>query len=169
MDWQNYQQQTAATAVYPPESEGEYLLSELIDELGEVIAGVQQSSPYQDIVEELGDFTWALSQFATCKAVALYPLWGGQAIYRLQAHIPDTGDALMSLTVALGNLAGGNKKLIRDGTSPDWDEEFGGVLKALFGVAASLNTTVPYILDVNIQKLADRAARGKLHGSGGKR
>ena len=70
-----------------------------------------------------------------------------------------------------GEFAGKIKKWQRDGTIswPDLVEELGDVLWYVDALAYELGITLKSVAQRNIKKLADRAARGTLAGSGDKR
>lgn len=63
------------------------------------------------------------------------------------------------------------KKWVRDGTldKESVAKEMGDVLWYLAALAGDLNLSLDEIADKNLQKLADRASRGVLRGSGDSR
>ena len=90
------------------------------------------------------------------------------AIYPSNAHITYPA---MGLANEAGEVLGKVKKFIRDGTLDREGAiaEVGDVLWYAAALARDLNTDLSVIAQQNIDKLADRAKRGVLGGSGDKR
>lgn len=77
----------------------------------------------------------------------------------------------LGLAGEAGEVAEKVKKWIRDGVL-DKDavaKELGDVLWYLAAIAGDLDVNLQDVAEKNIQKLADRAARGKIQGSGDNR
>ena len=74
----------------------------------------------------------------------------------------------LGLTNEAGEVAGKVKKIIRDGNVTHWDvaKEIGDVLWYAAVLAHDLGFTLEEIAKDNLNKLAARAARGALKGSG---
>lgn len=84
--------------------------------------------------------------------------------------------ATLGLASEAGEVAGKLKKVIRDSdgvmsatTRADLTDELGDVLWYIAGVARELGVTLESVAQHNLNKLADRQARGKLGGSGDNR
>jgi NTP pyrophosphatase (non-canonical NTP hydrolase) len=83
--------------------------------------------------------------------------------------------ALEYLTLGLcseaGEVAGKIKKLLRDGTGDVQEiaHELGDVMWYVANLCSELEVFMSEIAEMNIQKLKDRQARGKLGGSGDQR
>ena len=77
----------------------------------------------------------------------------------------------MGLANEAGEVLGKVKKIIRDGTynREDIAAELGDVLWYAAALARDLNVDLSTIAQMNLDKLSDRKARGKLQGSGDKR
>lgn len=79
----------------------------------------------------------------------------------------------LGLTGEAGEIANKAKKLIRDGDTPDkraeMTKELGDVCWYLAVLAEELGMNLGKIMEDNVEKLADRKARGALRGSGDNR
>jgi len=78
----------------------------------------------------------------------------------------------MGLAGEVGELLNKLKKTVRDGTPYDREAlqgELGDVLWYLAALATDLHLSLDAAAESNIQKLIDRAARGKLQGNGDNR
>ena len=79
----------------------------------------------------------------------------------------------VGLTGEAGEIANKAKKLIRDGDTPDkraeMTKELGDVCWYLAVLAEELGMNLGKIMEDNVEKLADRKARGALRGSGDNR
>lgn len=78
---------------------------------------------------------------------------------------------ILGLASEAGEVAGKYKKFLRDGTGwdalqADMKKELGDVLWYLANVAADMGISLDDIAAANLAKLADRAARGVIKGSG---
>lgn len=76
---------------------------------------------------------------------------------------------LIGLAGEVGEILNKYKKTIRDGTRLDVDDmasELGDVLWYLSQSATDMGLSLEEIARKNVEKLADRAKRGQLHGSG---
>lgn len=79
---------------------------------------------------------------------------------------------LLGLTGEVGEFANKYKKVIRDGIildRADIQSELGDILWYLSNIASDLGLSLEGIAEVNIDKLADRAQRGVIKGSGDNR
>jgi NTP pyrophosphatase (non-canonical NTP hydrolase) len=96
------------------------------------------------------------------KKTAVYPAWYG---------IPY---ATLGLTGEAGEVAEKVKKMIRDGKSLDEAkagivDELGDVLWYVAALASELGVSLSNVALRNIEKLAEREAKGTIHGEGDKR
>lgn len=72
----------------------------------------------------------------------------------------------------LGEMAGMDKRILRDGTNPSRDavlKEFGDRLWYLVGEIDASGFTLEEVAGTNLAKLKDRAERGVITGSGDNR
>lgn len=99
------------------------------------------------------------------KKTALYPVIGERYVY------PTLG-----LAGEAGEVAETVKKIFRDSNGEVSEEkreelkkELGDVLWYVSQVATEFNLSLSEIVRTNLEKLADRAARGVIHGSGSNR
>jgi NTP pyrophosphatase (non-canonical NTP hydrolase) len=89
-------------------------------------------------------------------------------------HHDDPRFELLYLTLKLNGEAGefAEKlgKCMRDGTTPELEHgmllELGDVLWYTAALARRLNSSLEEIAALNLHKIADRAGRGKIHGTG---
>lgn len=77
----------------------------------------------------------------------------------------------LGLAGEAGEVAEKVKKWIRDGKldREAIEKELGDVLWYIAAIAGDLDLDMDHVAEMNIQKLADRAARGKIQGSGDNR
>lgn len=91
--------------------------------------------------------------------------------YRMKSA--DASYAMLGLSGEVGELHSLIAKGIRDGLTKDFKDqaikELGDVLWFVAAIAADLETSLDQVATTNISKLADRAARNKLSGSGDNR
>jgi NTP pyrophosphatase (non-canonical NTP hydrolase) len=99
------------------------------------------------------------------RETAIYPNLGGNFFY------PTLG-----LCGEAGEVAEKVKKIIRDDNGVvsydkrlEIKKELGDVLWYVANIASELNLSLTEVAELNIQKLHDRQAKGKLHGSGDNR
>lgn len=81
---------------------------------------------------------------------------------------------ILGLVSEAGEVAGKVKKYIRDGGAyedlyDDLAKEIGDVLWYVSAIASDIGMNLSDIAQININKLADRALRGKIQGSGDNR
>lgn len=77
----------------------------------------------------------------------------------------------LGLAGEAGEVAEKVKKWIRDGKldRESIEKELGDVLWYIAAIAGDLDLDMDHVAEMNIQKLTDRAARGKIQGSGDNR
>ena len=103
-----------------------------------------------------------------------------QKLARETAVYPDLGDNYTYPTLGLcgesGEVAEKVKKLIRDDSGAvsydkrlEIKKELGDVLWYLSNICSELGLSLEEVAELNVQKLHDRQASGKLHGSGDNR
>jgi NTP pyrophosphatase (non-canonical NTP hydrolase) len=171
MDLREYQLKSRETAVYPNIGNNRvYPILGLLGEFGEIAekvkkierdkADVYDPDSLHSLLMECGDVAWYIAQIASelkidlagCKPQGLY-------------SVTTIRDCVISLGVRIGDLAGA--------------AHYGDYLKAeaymtrtiasLAGVTHLFGKPLDEVLDMNIEKLQSRKARGVLHGSGDER
>lgn len=111
---------------------------------------------------------------STCESFAEYQVKAGStAVYPGQNGLIGTLYCTLGLTNEAGEVAGKIKKVLRDENCQFSDqriqeisEELGDVLWYFAQLASELGLNLEEIARENLNKLADRAARGALKGSG---
>lgn len=135
---------------YPLTAGQTYCLLGLASELGEAVESDWES-------KELGDVAWYVAMLGTETGVNL-PV-GPHTVY-----------SSFSFYVVLSNVMGAAKKLVRDGTPPNWEWLVLSTWEWVKYKAEQRGLDLYRdVLPANIAKLADRKARGVIQGSGDNR
>ncbi len=99
------------------------------------------------------------------RRTAIYPNKGNNYIYPLLGLCGETGETAEKIKKVLrdkkGTISSQTKKAIK--------EEMGDILWYLANLATELNLSLEDIASANLEKLASRKKRNKLHGSGDNR
>ena len=173
MSLKEYQDRALKTAE-PRAFQRDYLIPGIVGEIGELFG--QKAKGYwhgwtpeqlqKELVSEYGDICWMT-------ATLLYT----RGVDQLSPQYPDVPGALRwgTVTPEMALLNGGTQ-LYQVATLQDealtasamWLEEAAEKMWRLLRAHSSVVTGVPFqdVLEANLQKLADRAARGVLRGSG---
>lgn len=163
LTFDDYTRLAARTAVFPPEAGTYYTALGLCSEIGE-LAEANAAMDASGVRAELGDALWYVALLARAHGLRLPFL-----LQRVEPR--HDGDELFIKIVALsGYVAGRVKKRIRDGADSVPDKVITDALLALLDIMAQaatyLGTDLATIAKENLAKLADRAERGVLRGSG---
>lgn len=182
MNWNEYQQSALTTAIYPLKRELEYTILGLCSEAGEIgeayEAGKQgwgfNKAQTAHLLDESGDVWWYAA--AVTDALKL-PF---SAVGNFSEVMPDfsksRGITILRIQKHAGNLAGILKKTIRDNDGFVEEVHKQKMLAELYQLTWQLDhlailfgTTSGAVMAKNLNKLADRKARGVLQGSGDNR
>lgn len=163
LTFDDYTRLAARTAVFPPEAGPYYTALGLCSEVGE-LAEANAAMDASGVRAELGDALWYVAMLARTHHLRI-----GFHLQRVEPR--HDGDELFIKIVALsGYVAGRVKKRIRDGADSVPDKVITDALLALLDIMAQaatyLGTDLATIAKENLAKLADRAERGVLRGSG---
>lgn len=183
MDYNDFQQQALTTAIYPVDRELDYTVLGLgseIGELAEVYANAKKGffgnfmgADAQLALGECGDVFWYVA--ATADALGLQLDWVLKQSFT-EIHHASKGLTLVDMVVAHGAIAGILKKSIRDEggfISHETERRIAFELCDIWHHTAQfiylVGGTENGVMQANLNKLADRKARGVLKGSGDNR
>jgi hypothetical protein len=183
VDYNEYQQQALTTAIYPVDREVDYTIVGLgseIGELAEVYATAKKgfygnfnAADAKDALSECGDIFWYGA--ATADALGLQLDWVLKQA-KTDIHHASKGLTLVDMVVAHGQIQGLLKKSIRDDNgylNDDKERKMVTQLCHIWNHTAQfiylLGGTENGVMNANLNKLADRKARGVLQGSGNNR
>lgn len=183
MDYNDFQQQALTTAIYPVDREVDYTIVGLgseIGELAEVYAeakkgfyGKLNGEDTKEALSECGDIFWYVA--ATADALKLNLDWVLKQT-TTELHHVSKGLTLVDMVVAHGKIQGILKKSIRDNSGFLNDEHESLIAAQLCHIwnhtaqfIYLLGGTENGVMNANLNKLADRKARGVLQGSGNNR
>ena len=163
MTFEDYQNKAVKFRTATANNE-EYLVLGLIEEVGEAagkLAKRRRDGVFDKkaFVRELGDILWFVANFADysdCENETNYSV-------QLSDCFEKTFNALCTEEEIMKDLA-------IDAT--DWVEGFdsaGNVIYGLACLAKRQGYTLERVAEINLAKLRDRAARGKIHGNGDER
>lgn len=185
----DYQKFTGTTAIYPefvtPETEGAvsqpnvfYTVLGLCSEVGELLTAMELRADQEDLIKELGDILWYVSETATTAGVPLAGItWNPQPDVD-EDNQPILCDpygqgAGVAMAETAGRLAGLAKRVMRDNAWLDFQvkcvPELARMLEWMSFWAVGLGVTMQYIANVNLAKLTSRQERGVLTGEGDNR
>lgn len=152
--WDEYVEWTASTAIYPKEQAVEYCNLGLLSELGEVAGKLKKrirdgeaSVPVEAVLAELGDVCWYLARLQVERGLGSLRSMGVPGAATTQDDHTWMVDALCSAL----------------------NEEYHYVLERVEHLAIELGYSLPEVLEMNVEKLSSRKARGVLGGSGDER
>jgi NTP pyrophosphatase (non-canonical NTP hydrolase) len=178
--FEEYQQFTRTTAVYPEAHTQPYLALGMCDEVGELLEKIEwldTSRPpnKSTILAEAGDVLWYIARFSDHAGLCLGHLYDKKC-YDGPATLQG---AAVELAVNVAAIAGRTKKELRDGAGWNDDQRtrneqrVADALKhamgALEAVVRGLGDTLPQVAFQNQQKLTDRRERGVIKGDGDNR
>lgn len=167
-----YQQQAMSTAIFPVDRSLDYTVLGLLSEVGEMAeAWVDNSKSYPEVASEVGDCYWYVAAIADTLDVRLELVVkhyaGSEVTPKLVANL------IPELMASSGNLAGLVKKAIRDDgghfsseRQAKAEQYLGRTILILDALAVQLGSSRYALMNANLDKLADRKARGVLKGSG---
>lgn len=162
MLFSDYAERAASTAIFPPEHGPAYTALGLCSEVGELV----EADSVDDVLAELGDCLWYSAMIARTNGIDIIFDMGAPL-----SQAPSSSDrAEYDLVAFSGYLAGRIKKRIRDGADAVPDEAIAqalqGALVALRSLAQKAESDLATVAKDNLAKLASRAQRGTLAGSG---
>lgn len=183
MEWREYQDRAAETAVYPDRGRNFlYPALGLADEWGEVATLLTRRLMDDDtvtdegIADELGDVAWYFAALCSELGLSLEDL----NEFRLDAAPPIGTSRISLVTLILGAriaaVAGHAKKAVRDdgGVVTETRREafrrcLAAALDAWILLCETVERDTTEVLSRNAEKLKGRQQRGTLHGSGDNR
>lgn len=175
MNFKEYEEKAITTKCYANEIAIPYVVLGLCGETGEFFEKIQSIENEKDvplILKEVGDILWYVAAIRI--ELDLRPLfWPKVSIREINP---------ITLVCAVGAVAEQTKKYLRDDWKIDDSIEFSEerklivhnklqeLLQCLADICeAKFNISLEEIAKENIEKLADRANRGCIHGSGDER
>lgn len=173
MDFNDYQQKSLATAIYPNRGNNlAYTAFGIIEETGEVLEKLDILD--QDgLKKEMGDQCWYIANCCSELNVKMQDL-----VPRMNSVIcPDKDRDLVDfMIVQITKIAGKTKKMIRDDNGKITEDKKEAILTALAHIMAAIdkmahnhNLDIEEIMEANLAKLLDRKNRNVLKGSGDNR
>jgi len=99
------------------------------------------------------------------RKTALYPNIGNNFVYPTLGLAGEAGEVAEKIKKVIRDKEG----IIDDATREEIKKELGDVIWYLSQIASELNLSFDEVAEFNIEKLASRMKRGKLHGSGDNR
>ena len=181
MDFNEYQEWTKSTAIYPPEEAITYTTLGLISEAGEVAgkvkkiirdAGGQVSQEQKDALKsELSDVCWYLARLSDELQIQF------QDVVDLNGRSFNSDQKLSQIAIDLSknasNVASVSAAYVNGRTTGNIEnhikQELNRVVYDIGEMAVQLDLTLKQILDYNVEKLESRKERNKLSGSGDNR
>lgn len=166
-----YQNDALRTAIYPEDRGLEYTTLGFASEVGE-LAGAWLGGDADDVLSEAGDNYWYLAAIAhslgeTLEGVTVF------ADYDETIDFAPLDELFLLLAVQAGDIAGSVKKAIRDNDGELSEGQYDKVTDAIANALKVLDTIVLHfdatpagVQAKNLDKLADRAKRNVIGGSG---
>lgn len=99
------------------------------------------------------------------RKTALYPNIGNNFVYPTLGLAGEAGEVAEKIKKVIRDKEG----IIDDATREEIKKELGDVIWYLSQIASELNLSFDEVAEFNIEKLASRMKRGKLHGNGDNR
>lgn len=178
-----YQHEALKTAIYPVDRELDYTVLGLLSEVGELGEAYSHGKldewgftglRTENLFSEAGDCYWYVAAVADALNVSLEDVVTGVNAYH--SYTRSRGLTILEIIRAASAIAGYVKKAIRDNDGYLSDagreaikQELGIVFLQLDQLASLFGGNGVAIRAKNLNKLADRAARGVLAGSGNTR
>jgi len=174
--WNEYQQQALTTAIYPLDRSLDYTAFGLLSELGELVGAreIERRNPTEGkplVIGELGDNFWYTAALSDAIEKPLNEVYHFTTTKR-----PQTAEQSMDALIFLGGLIAGHlKKAIRDDAghlTPERRKLIVGCLSRYMHhleFISSDYSSVPGVLNDNLNKLNSRKQRGVLGGAGDNR
>jgi hypothetical protein len=156
-----YAEAAVRTAIYPRHYAGIYPAMLYASEVAELRMAVSAGFTAEALKSELGDIAWSVAMWARDRsALEIGPLPESDPM-----RYPDIDACLWALVEAQDGLCGTEQRWMRDGKGP-FICSLPEILVALATLCDYLGTSLDRVLADNIAKLAGRATRGTLGGSG---
>lgn len=184
MNFDTYIEKTRETAIYPEETERDYVIHGLVDELGELIQAVNEipenhnGSPpkvgdtdNKRVCKEMGDAMWYLARLADHFEFDMSESFSRDL--SISTMNPEVGrEELESAFLEAAKINGHQKKMIRDNTDKsDLIKDCAESILLSFRTAAHHLGLfdIQVVMQRNVYKLLDRIERGVVHGDGDNR
>lgn len=177
MNAEQYQKAAIKMAIYPGRGTENitYPVLKLNGEVSELTEKAVTQSPREEIAKEIGDCAWYVAAICEDMGIQLQELrnmGGPSGIDILRTH----NDILINLFIQTGSIAEQYGKALRDDGGVLSDERRTVIVDHMIRVFTWLRVIAGYydytmeeIFQMNLDKLADRAVRGKLGGAGDNR
>lgn len=171
IDYKTYEELAITTKCYDDKVALSYVVLGLCGEIGELYEKIQQESEKDLIIKEFGDVLWYMA------AIRI------EFQLKEQVNWPERNNQIvnpMTIGAEMGKICEQIKKYLRDDWKRDEDIEFpqkrksvvqdawNELLQLLVNLAFQLfsENTMNELGQMNIDKLASRAKRNKIHGEG---
>jgi NTP pyrophosphatase (non-canonical NTP hydrolase) len=183
INWNDYQVQALSTAVFPLDRSVEYTVLGLVSEVGEMAEAYAMGKTniwgFDDSTSKLA-LSEGADAFWYCAALADALDWRLQDVAtgydETVKYMRSRGLVLVEITRLTGNMAGYVKKAIRDNdgfltpeATTKLHKDLWNVLWLLDNWCQNFGSSRHIVMVNNLNKLADRKARGTLKGSGNTR
>lgn len=164
MTYEEYQKEAVLYRVGTADNE-EYLTLGLIEEVGEAagkLAKRTRDNVFDEkaFIKELGDILWFVANLADYYKSDYIQQVCERHFVKLENDYYQSSDDIKSLAVFASRLAANSTK------DP---VNFACVIECLVVIATSFDYTIEQVAEINLAKLRDRAARGKIQGNGDER
>lgn len=166
--YDDYQQFTTKTAVYPGALAKPYLALGLGDEAGELLEKAMGAKLLRPMADECGDVMWYLAQLLLQYDIKLSDCFGGNSPLKFHA---DLHSSCSMVAVIASKMQGRVKKEIRDGIDvrAKLIQYANELMRVLDSICVVLATTLLEIIERNKAKLLDRLERNAIKGEGDER
>ena len=173
MNLNEYALWTDKTAMYPNIHEPHYLALGVVEETGEFVNAMKAGKP-SDVMKEAGDVLWYAARYVR---LVLNRDFEDFVQAACQNHSADSEIDPMQTHIAMAQLAGCEKKRLRDGETWDKEKRCAKEAEAAKGlltiIAFVLNTALMWhhisldrIIEENVAKLTGRKEAGTIQGDG---
>lgn len=157
-----------------------YVCLGLSGEIGELQEKIICQEPVEDIIKEMGDVYWYISQVCMELGAPMSYLLKVKVQYKnlrkIQNILPVTESQLLSLSIISGRICEITKKLLRDGNGhmpsakrEQIIENLAKIVHIMNGICGTQGISYEEVMKSNIDKLFSRRDRGVLGGSGDNR
>lgn len=170
----NYQNLASETANYPYRMDDFgvcYTSLGLAGEIGELIEVIEYSDDKDNIIKEIGDVYWYISQLAMELGFSLSSIKRILDPISVEADLRTINNNLKYLSFISGKICDKTKKLIRDGKIDQYyiKNKLAEAIIAVNNCCLLLDIDWRIACEKNIEKLKSRNERGVLKGDGDNR